>query len=920
MYKILIVPVLLFLTLSSMAQKASIKGRVTDSLNNTPVELATVAVLNARDTTVASLITYFQTPKDGVYKLSTLPVGVPLKVVISFVGYKPAIKFFTLIKGQTLDMGNVRLSSRQLDEVSIKAERMPIVIRKDTIEFDATAFKTRPNAVVEDLLKKLPGVEVDNQGKITVLGKDVKKILVDGREFFASDPRIATKNLDADMIAKVQVYDDREDDPNHIIPDNEVNKIINLKFKKALKKSTFGKMYGGMGTQDHYQAGGLINTFRDTLQVSALGYTNNLNSTGFDYNDLYNNGGVSRGGTAFSRAGGFGFSGPTGKQTATTAGININTDYGKKLQVNLSYLLNHTNTNYNTLTNRQQFLGDTTATTGSISNRMNVVNTHNLSGSVAWRPNDATQLKYSPLMTITATNATSDYSSNSFSNFINPINNSVSSNNSSGNVFQFQHSLNYNHQLKKEGASFNIDHSFSYNPGSSIGFDNQDLTSYATTLPSYSYRQRGDNNSKNINGNLGASYRTPITKKLSVDIGTTAEYSDQLDKVSTYDYNPVTGQYDSFLLEKSSDLTRNRWSQTVNPGFTYALPKGINLVAHLNAQWQQVNNIFNRNTPELDQHYFSLLPVVNINIKSFSASYSRSMQLPNIGDMVPYSVVFSPLYTVTGNPNLKPTTRDNFSLNYIKYNYQKGINVYLTGGLSFEQNTIFRERTLDADLVETSMPINRNGRYTFNVSGSLGKRFKKKNGLQFNYNTNVNTFVNHSFFVLNHQDGFQNSSNFSFTQRFSLNWKDIVELDPQYRINFTHTTYTGIDYNTQNYVMHNIDTHFNIYLPKKMNLEGNYTYLYNPLVAPGFQKSSNLLNIALARQLLKKDRAEIKLSGYDILNQNISVSRNINENTITDSQSQIVKRYFMVTLRFKFNKSTVKEDSNKPSLGGLMIR
>jgi hypothetical protein len=153
MYKILIVPVLLFLTLSSMAQKASIKGRVTDSLNNTPVELATVAVLNARDTTVASLITYFQTPKDGVYKLSTLPVGVPLKVVISFVGYKPAIKFFTLIKGQTLDMGNVRLSSRQLDEVSIKAERMPIVIRKDTIEFDATAFKTRPNAVVEDLLK-----------------------------------------------------------------------------------------------------------------------------------------------------------------------------------------------------------------------------------------------------------------------------------------------------------------------------------------------------------------------------------------------------------------------------------------------------------------------------------------------------------------------------------------------------------------------------------------------------------------------------------------------------------------------------------------------------------------------------------------------------------------------------------------------
>ncbi|MFA6084954.1 outer membrane beta-barrel protein [Mucilaginibacter sp.] len=906
MYKFLLLPALLFLTFTLRAQnKTVIKGKVIDSLNNTPIEFATVAVLDNRDTTT-NLLSYTITDKNGAFNLHNIPKEIPVKIFISFVAYQPYRKIVTLDKTETLDLGIIHLNPKELQQVTITGERIPIVIRKDTIEFNAEAFKVRPNAVVQDLLKKLPGIEVANDGNITVMGKDVTKILVDGKEFFGSDLRIASKNLDADMIARVQVYDDRENDPDHLLPDSKVNKIINLKFKRALKKSIFGKVYGGLGTQDHYQTGGLFNMFRDTLQVSVLGSSNDLNNTGFDYNDLYSSGGLNRGGEAFSR-GGIAFGGGgNGKQTATNGGININTDYGKKLKVNLAYLYKNNRSQYNTLTNRQQFLNDTTAVTGSASNRANTNSAHSISGTVVWKPNDKTQIRYAPYVNIYTDGGTTANSSNSYSNFINPISNSVNSGSSSGNYFQFQQSFNYNHQLKKKGASVNIDHSITINPGNSTNFENTDYVSYITNFPSYSFRQRGDNDMKNTAVNLSGSFRYPVSKIIAADINAGASYNNELNKVSTYDYNPVTGQYDSFLLVKSSDLNRNKWTQTITPGITLNLPKNINLVAHLTTQFQQVNNIFNRNVADIDQQYFFLLPSVNLNIKGFSTGYNRSAQLPNIGDMIPYSVVYSPSYSVTGNPNLKPTTRNNFDIGYSKYNFQKGISYNLRGSASFEQSSIFRQRTLDAQLAETSTPINRDGRYNFNISSYINKQFKKQSDLHFSAATSFNLSKGHDFFVLNYRDGYQNSYRGSISERFSLNYKDIVELDPQYSLSRVYTTYTGVDYNSQNYITHSADAHFNIFLPVKMNVEGNYTYNYNPLVPTGFQKSSNLLSLSMAHQFLKKDRGEIKLSCYDILNQNINTYRYINENSITDTQSQIIKRYFMLTLQFKFNKSTVK--------------
>jgi hypothetical protein len=928
MYKILLPVLLIFAVFSLQAQnRAVIKGHVLDSLNNQPLEFATVALVDVKDTAATSLISYTITDKKGAFALHDLPAGTPIKILVTFVSYKPFRKIITLTKAQEVDLGNIILNPKQLNEVTITSERPPIIIKKDTIEFAAEAFKTRPNAVVEELLKKLPGIEVDNEGNIKFNGKKVNKVLVDGREFFANDLRIATKNLDAELIDKVQVYDDRENDPDHLIPEVNVEKIINLKFKKKLKKSLFGKVYAGGATESRYESGALINLFRDTLQVSLLGLSNNLSSTGFDFNDLYSYGGLNRGGNGSGFGGGGGFFGRPGGsgsiQQTTQGGFNINTDYGKKLKVNLVYYYNNTNTTYNTLNTRDQFTSDTDFTTSSAGNRVSTDQKHTLNLTVRAQPNASTQITYNPQFSYGNTQSNNNSNASSFSNFVPLVNKTTSTDSAGGNNWSFQQSFNFNRQLKKQGSSINIDHSFSVNPDNNNDVSKSALTSFVSTFPSYTLNRFSNSHDRNVAAGLGLTYRYPVTKKLNLSINIGTDYNQNINQNFTYDFNPSTGLYDLYLQPQSNDLTRNLWKQHLTTGLTYPLTKTLNLVANVTAQYQQVNNRFGRGLPDLNQHYLDFLPSLtlsagNYTSGSYSLGYAQSLQLPNIGDEIPYTVVFSPLYSVTGNPDLKLTRRHNFSLGYNRYNTQKQTNVFMGGNFSITENDVFRDRTLDNVGAETSTPINRSGAFNSYINGSFGKQFKKRHDLSLHATTGFTLSQNHNFFEINHQYGFQNRYSANINEQFSINWKDIITLDPSYNISQSLSIYSGVNYANVNTTTQTFTTPYTIYWPAHTDITGTYTYIYNSLVSPGYQKSSNLLNIAIARQFLKKDRAEIKLSCYDILNQAISSSRSVYENVVSDSQSQIVKRYFMVTLRWKFNSSTYQE--KKSMMMGPMMR
>ncbi|RZK04090.1 MAG: TonB-dependent receptor, partial [Flavobacterium sp.] len=264
----------LFLSVNLVyAQKGSITGTLVDSTNHkTTLNFATISVFKGADTT---LNTYKLSDDKGVFKIPNLELGVKYRLVINAWMYNVIRKEVMLTAANpTIDLGKLALSEKQnnLNEVVIMSERPPIIVRKDTIEFNAESFKTLPSAVVEDLLKKLPGVAIDANGGIMVNGKSVSKILVDGKEFFGGDQQIATKNLPANIIDKVQLSDDPEAkrrDPD-IVAGN-IPQIINLKLKKAIKSGAFGKVYAGGGPKELFEAGGIMNFFRDTTQVSMLG-------------------------------------------------------------------------------------------------------------------------------------------------------------------------------------------------------------------------------------------------------------------------------------------------------------------------------------------------------------------------------------------------------------------------------------------------------------------------------------------------------------------------------------------------------------------------------------------------------------------------------------------------------------------------
>ena len=235
MNKTLLLSILLLLlgTVAKSQNKATVKGLVKDSLSKTAQEYATVAIVNTKDT---SLISYTITDKTGAFKLSGIPTDKSTKLIISYIGFDTKRILLHLKAGETLDLKEIFITGKSLNEVVIQGERSPVVIKKDTIQFNTEAFKTRPNAVVEDLLRLLPGVQVNNDGSILVNGKDVSKLLIDGKRFFGNDPKVATRNLDADMIDQIQVYDDREDDPDHKQSDNDTKKIINLKTSSRKSK------------------------------------------------------------------------------------------------------------------------------------------------------------------------------------------------------------------------------------------------------------------------------------------------------------------------------------------------------------------------------------------------------------------------------------------------------------------------------------------------------------------------------------------------------------------------------------------------------------------------------------------------------------------------------------------------------------
>ncbi|SDT52237.1 Outer membrane protein beta-barrel family protein [Mucilaginibacter mallensis] len=872
---------LIFTGFCNAQTKHFVSAKVVDSIDHHPVELATIALIRVRD---SSLISYTITDTQGAFILRNVRDDEPLRILITHVGYVALHINLNFTKTLVLDLGRLSLNQKTMDEVTVKGQIVPIIVKKDTIEFDAEAFKVRPNAVVQDLLKKFPGVQVDRDGTITVNGKAVSKVKVDGRDFFANDPKIATQNLDADMISKVQIYDDRENDPDHLLPDYKVEKIINLKFKKKFSKATFGKLTLAVGTQDRYNLDGLYNQSLDNLQVTVISNSNNLGNTQFVGTSLDN----------------FGTS--QGINRVTGTGININDNFGKKVKLNLVYNFDNTAINNLQTSNVAQLLNDTTVTHNATNNIHSSNYDHAINGNLQIDLDSASYIKYTPILRFSTGSDSEIGRIATFNNYTPLLSISNNQDNSNNSNIEYQHSIIYYHAYKKKGESLTITNTLNINPSHSKSINNDQLIAYTAGLISDTLNRLANTSNRNSSASLSAGYHYPISKTLTADFLLKGSYLQNGANLLTYNIDPKTGTYDVFLTEQSSMQSREQWTQSGRPQLVYH-KKDFSLTVGLVAQFQQIENSFNDNSTRLFQNFAYLLPSASIVFKKFNFDYSEAIQQPSIDQLRPIVLVYNQLNSVEGNPNLRPSHTHNFSINYSGFDVSSNAFINLSAQFSLDNNSIVLQDFINAQGAQLTTYINKNGSFTANINGNFSKSFKQIGDWQIRETTNVNAKTSHNFFETNGQQGFQTTYTFPVKQQFFVSWKDVIEFEPTYVLSPTITHYESVNFPSQHYLQQMISLPLDVIWPKHINWSLNYTHFYNSLEAEGFQRQSNLVSLSFARSIQKKEKGEIRFTCYDLFKQSVSSSHFVSNNTIFDSQNQVVKQYFMLTYTYRFDKT-----------------
>ncbi|MES2828055.1 MAG: TonB-dependent receptor [Bacteroidota bacterium] len=892
---------------SALAQKASITGTLLDSANHkNSLNFATVSVFKGNDTT---LHTYKLSDDKGVFKINNLEPGIKYRLVINAWMYTIVRKDLVIDASQSnVSLGNIYLTEKtnNLNEVEILSERPPIIVRKDTIEFNAESFKTLPSAVVEDLLKKLPGVSIDSEGGIKVNGKAVSKILVDGKEFFGGDQQIASKNLPANIIDKVQVSDDVEAkrrDPD-IIAGN-TPQIINLKLKKAFKSGAFGKIYAGAGPKDLWESGGLMNFFRDTTQVSVLAYGNNVNKPGFNIGDIMRIGGFSRTGVnsmMMSSDGGFALNGISfggglsgGIQQSAGGGLNFNTLTKKGTKINAKYFLGYSDINIDQLTDVDQTLGNNRLYSNTVSLQTNRNYSHNFGGKIEVKVDSLTTLTFEPNVSIGITNNLGDLNTTSFNVNRELLNDGSNASRLKGTNKEYNLSSNLWKDFKKTGRSLNV--TFNIVKRDNLN-DNFNITesNFYDPISTIFFDQWRDNNVNNFNLNLNANYNEPITKSLSLNLASNSNYLDNENALSTFFKNPSNQVYDVPVPSLTETVKQTGFKTNNRVSLKWKVNSNLNIQPGFVFNTINLNNSFDV-ANGFDQQFVFFAPQLTIKYKILNFSYSPSFQEPNVSYIQPVANNTNPLFIQNGNPALRPSKSHQVNLNLNKYDTKNTLsyNVYLGG--SVQNDGVIMERRVDDNGVQTNTPTNQDGIWQFHTNGSLTKDFKNAKR-QFSVSTGYWANYNRGVVIVNGVTSHSDIITAGPRLGGRMNLNDKFELAETYSFGINKSFYADRFFTNLNYYNHNSETELILRIPKKFVWETNYRLQYNTQTVSGVNNSISFWNAAVTMLFMKNDKLQLKFSVNDILNTNNRRYLSISENTVRDVRTNNLGRHGLLTFTY----------------------
>lgn len=898
-----IVPLLILAIVSTVsAMAADVSGIVKDVATQEPLVEAAVKLLSARD---SSFVTGVTTDVDGKFKIENVKSGKYL-LEVSYIGYAD--------HDQTVNVGNsnlrlgiisLRESSELLGEVKVIGTKTPIKVMEDTVEYNADSYHTQPNAVVEDLFKRLPGVEVGSDGSITANGKTIKKILIEGKEFFADDPKIASKNLPASMIEKIQVVDRKSDEARLTgVDDGEDETVINLSVKRGMNQGWFGTAEGGYGTDKRYLGSFNVNHFWNGNQLTFLGNLNNINEMGFTDSN----------GSRFRR-----FGGSNGITTSRAAGINFNVGKEEIFRVGGNIFFSNTDNVADTRQNRQELFEDYSTFTNSTKYSRNRGN--NVSGQfrMLWKPNEYNTLEFRPNFSYNHNNS---YNSE-ISKFNNPTlqtgYNADNTDRSRGNSWEASGRLIYSHSFAaRKGRSFSISAEYGMS-NLHENIDSRSYTLYDRALESMPTEedimldQYSTNHTWSNRVNARVTWTEPLgdsEKGNALVFAYRMNYRwNNADKLT---YNLPEG-YDNTILpppgldpdpDYSNSFRNDAFNQNIQIGYKKTGPVfnfegGLQLVPQMSRSINLINS--DKNIPT--RWVWNYAPYLRSRFKfskqrSMQAFYRGRSSQPSMTQLQPVADISDPMNIKQGNPNLDPSFVHNLMLRFQDYSPESQRSVMLMFNADYTQNAIVSKTTVDpASAVRTTTYTNVNGVWSARLMNMLSMPLRNK----------AWSISNHIFGNANRTVGFSNgirnnSLTFMIMESPGVTFRpDNFELEirPQYNLQLTSNSLTS----QKNMTVHRYGGRFDgtYYTPWGLTLQTDLQYTATSGMAAGYDTKTLMWNATLSQQFLRSKALTVAVKVYDLLNQTQNIRRQVTANYIDDIESNSLSRYFMVTLSYRFN-------------------
>lgn len=913
---------LVFFSHSLMAQnKIIVTGKLLDKTTQIPIESATVYLSNSKDSTV---IDYTISDKNGVFKLDTKKITKPFFLKISYLGYQSINKEMNELN-ENKDFGTLSLVENEniLNEVVIKSEIPPIRIKKDTLEFNASSFKVRPDANVETLLKQLPGVAIDEEGKITVNGKEVNQILVNGKPFFDKDGKIALQSLPADIINKVQVSDTKtkQQELNKQAATSN-NASINLTIDKDKNKGLFGKVMGGMGTDNRYESNGLLNYFKNKRKVSILTSSNNINSPGFSMNEIFDNmaggrsrSGISYGGNSFS-SNGVRFGGGNGITRSNMLGLNYTDEIIKKMDASGSYFFTNSNTENTSSNKATTFLPTGNLYSESNGKSNNETNGHNLNLEFEYKIDSMATIVISPKFNKTKTNNWNESSGRSFNTNGDLVSDSKNtySNDSDNNKFSNSIFLNKRFKGNKQFLAIHIDNE--NNKEESYGVITDTILFSTATDEDIKRNQNVINKNTTDNYHTSLEFSNKITDSLSIAIGFDFRANSDLTERKNYDFNTTSERYTDFNAAQSNYYTSDNIFLRPQSGIKIQKKNlNFNLDAGPSIMRQNAYSSYLGQGTHLKKNY--VVPFVNFNFryqlsksKSIGMYYDYRVDLPSANQILPVRDISSPLSTFIGNEDLNPNKSHSVNINFNNYDYASRSGFYLYLSANYYDNQSVYSVIYDKVNLKTSRTYeNVSGNYSINGGASWDKTIKKE--------SNIYKFSLGSYGSFRFNKGFIDgeifeSNTVSLYPRASFTYEidKVFTLATNYNPTYNISKYTNYTINSTSNFVHKVELQTTNYWGKNWVFANDFSYTYNSNIADGYKKDFYLWNTSLAYSFYKS-KLIAKVKVYDILNQNQSAVRYISPNGIFDYENTVLKRYLMFSLAYKISKFGGKEKKYK---------